>query len=247
MLEPLILFLISAATLLPQEVTGPLVTDRPDATESASVVIPGFFQIESGALIAFEGETEAYDLGSTLIRIGVFNKIELRVGWSGLVGIQIDEVSDSGAGDAEVGAKFVLRNGSEGGVAFAVLGSVSLPIGSDGFSSDEFNPAFRFAVAKDLTKDLGVGGNLGVRWEGNDRYLIYTLSLARGLSDRLGAFAEIFGEVLLDRDREVHAVDGGLTFLLQDNVQIDVFGGAGLTDASSDWFVGGGVSIRLPN
>ena len=43
-----------------------------------------------------------------------------------------------------------------------------------------------------------------------------------------------------------HGFDGGISYLIRPTVQLDVFGGPGLTDAAPDWFVTAGISFRLP-
>ncbi len=42
------------------------------------------------------------------------------------------------------------------------------------------------------------------------------------------------------------ALDGGVTYLLKPNVQLDLYVGAGISDAAPDWLAGAGVSFRLP-
>ena len=85
----------------------------------------------------------------------------------------------------------------------------------------------------------GRAGSGGVR--------LYSLALGVGLTDRLGGFVELFG------DRQTTgatatgvSVDGGLTFLVSEAVQIDVFVGSGLRGPTDDLFVGTGLSFRLP-
>ena len=82
-----------------------IVTDRPDATESSSVVEPGYYQIEAGWLYADNDGTgvDVHTLPQTLFRMGIVDRLELRLGWDGY----IDEGSGgaSGVGDGELGAK----------------------------------------------------------------------------------------------------------------------------------------------
>ena len=63
----------------------PLVTDRPDATEASSTVGKGVFQIESGGLYeSFEENSiqlENYTYNTTLLRYGLLDNVELRLGW----------------------------------------------------------------------------------------------------------------------------------------------------------------------
>ena len=64
-----------------------LVTDRPDQTESAVVVPRGTVQIETGWLRTEEEdgpvEIETEELLGTLVRVGLSDRVELRLGWSG--------------------------------------------------------------------------------------------------------------------------------------------------------------------
>ena len=76
---------------------------------------------------------------------------------------------------------------------------------------------------------------------------MYSVALGVRLTDRLGTFLELFG------DRQVTgplatsvSMDGGLTLLLTDIVQLDVYVGSGLQGPTSDLFAGTGLSFRLP-
>ncbi len=76
---------------------------------------------------------------------------------------------------------------------------------------------------------------------------IYTATLGFGLTDSLGAFLEIYGEIGLSAGGSPrHLFDGGFTYLVRDNVQLDIVAGIGISDPADDWFVGIGVSFRLP-
>jgi hypothetical protein len=65
------------------------------------------------------------------------------------------------------------------------------------------------------------------------------------ISDRLGSFVEYYG-VIEERAADQHSVDGGVTFLLSEDLQLDISAGAGLNDAAPDFFVAAGVAWRLP-
>ena len=65
---------------------GALITDRPDATESPQTVGQGFLQFETGAFFTRDEDngltTEATTFNTMLIRYGIFDNFELRVGWN---------------------------------------------------------------------------------------------------------------------------------------------------------------------
>jgi hypothetical protein len=248
------------------EPPGELVTDRPDQTESAAVVPLGTVQVETGALFSRDesgGEViETVEGPGTLVRIGLGSRTELRLGWDGwvreereLAGARGGTRAD-GPADAEVGAKVKLRDEAGRLPEAALLVGVSLPIGDDELTSDRLDPSLLLALAHTLSERLSLGYNAGVVWssEVGDRgvrethsHLAYTAALGIGLTDRLGAFAELFGEEPLDAPGgSAVSADGGFTWLLRPNLQLDAYAGAGLTEEAPDWFAGAGLSLRWP-
>jgi hypothetical protein len=68
-----------------------------------------------------------------------------------------------------------------------------------------------------------------------------------GLTYRLSCFVEFFGDIPTGSDeRPANSFDGGLTFLMADNLQLDASSGAGLSDGADDWFLAVGLSVRFP-
>ncbi len=65
---------------------------------------------------------------------------------------------------------------------------------------------------------------------------------------RTGAFVEVLGDLPLTRRGRPGTpnLDGDLTYLLRDNLQLDAFFGIGLSRAADDWLAGTGVTLRLP-
>lgn len=257
----LFLCLLAAGTSAAQEDAPELITDRPDQTESAVTVDPGSVQLELGASFTHDDEADVntFEAPGSLLRIGLTNRLELRIGWTGYVSQDVGAeglFDDSGIGDAELGAKVRLRDEKGRMPEMAVLVAASLPVGDDAFTSDRVDPSLRLSLAHTLTERLGLGYNVGVGWAsepavGGGRTTLssylYTVALGIGLSDRAGAFVELFGEVPGSAPGDpVHSFDGGFTFLLRPNVQLDVAGGVGLTDEADDWFVGVGLSARWP-
>ncbi len=227
-----------------------LVTDRPDKTESARVVPKGLVQVETGYLFTRDGDVGSYEVPGTLFRIGFGGRTELRVSHVGVVGRE----GIHGAGDSELGAKINLIERADGWQPeFAVLAGLSLPTGEDGLSSDSIDPSFLLSFAHELSPKLSLGYNVGATWESfahqqfRDMFVVYSLAVGIGLTDRLSMFLELFG------DRQTTSTtgpslsgDGGLTFLLTEIVQLDVYVGRGLREPSDDVFFGTGLSFRLP-
>ena len=232
--------------------SAPLVTDRPDATESSSSVAPGLAQLETGLQFAENadgGREESY-LGS-LGRIGIAPGWELRVGWEGYR----DTPDTSGAGDAFVGFKYALAPERGPWPETALLAHTSVPLGDSDLTSDAFDPDARLAFSHTLGERWSLGYNLGFETatveqadggETRTSSAIYTAALGHAFTAALGGYLEFFGEEGLSADPSPKRVNGGFTYLLDDDRQLDTFVGAGLNAAAEDWFFGVGYSVRWP-
>ncbi len=268
--SPLVLPLaLAGALLLPSPPAGAeeaaeLVTDRPDQTESSVVVPRGSYQLELGWTFSRDDDggarVEVHELPGTLLRVGLSDKVELRLGWVGFIDAEARfggfTASEDGIGDAELGVKIHLAEERGGRPEMALLLSTSVPSGDDGFTSDRFDPALRLALAHTLSERVSLGYNLGLAFGselGEDGELdtvsnaFYTVALGFGLNDRWGAFVELYGDIPASASGgPANAFDGGFTYLVRDNLQLDVAAGVGLSDAAEDWFVGLGLSVRWP-
>jgi hypothetical protein len=235
----------------------PLVTDRPDQTESARVVPAWRLQIETGLLKEWVN-TSSEDLdqntryGTTLLRFGLFNFMELRLGGDLLnhrykLPAQAER-SDFGASPIGFGFKFGLAK--EKGIVpdIALIAGWQIPnTGNQAFTSDKWQHSFVFAFAHTLSGRWGLGYNLGYEFEGNFDVSAFKYSLVGGysLADRWGLFIELYGSKITDLPFDQRA-DAGVTFLLFPGFQIDLSLGAGLTEVSPDGFISGGFSWRIP-
>jgi hypothetical protein len=229
-----------------------LITDRPDQTESSSVIPQGLIQLESGWLVRSKEGQRAHEWPGTLVRTGIGNRTELRLGWEG----GIWDPLSSGVGDTSIGAKFFLSEESGWLPQTALLADMSIPTGSDEFSSHRADPGLRLAFSNTLNDRVSLAYNAGFVLSserdstddidtGNE--FVYTAALGIGLLENLGAFIEVFGGESLALERNSGtSLDGGLTYLILPNLQLDFYSGVGLSDSADDWFLGAGFSIRLP-
>ena len=119
-------------------------------------------------------------------------------------------------------------------------------------TSDGYDPFGTLLASWELPQDLSLDANLGVAapTQGvGDSERIYELfaaaSLGIALTDRVGGFLEFYATVRGEGEPDEHAVDGGFTYLLTDDVELDVSAGAGLDRTAPDYFVGAGISWRF--
>jgi hypothetical protein len=241
----------------PAQTPGVMVTDRPDQTESPVAVAPGYVQLELGWSYVEAGSVQLHSVPGTLARVGLVRGWEARLGFAGWRHLEVsDAETTQGAGPLAVGFKGELLRGDGLKPAVALLGELLLPTATEGLGPTRVDPAVRVALAHELSDVVSLSYNVGVVWLSERRETsesrtlaqgLYTLSLGVALGQRVGAFAEAFGTVPLnDEAFAAHLLDGGFTVLVLPNLQLDLSAGLGLDDDADDWFVGAGVTLRVP-
>lgn len=254
--------LAGCAARQPAATLPEMVTDRPDFTESASVVARGHLQLEAGYTFTRdrgdEGVRRDHAYPEALLRIGLTDRVELRAGQSflttrtaPLIGRPPDQ--RTGAGDLYLGTKLRLAGQRAGRPELALIAQATLPTGADDVGAARTLPGLNLVYAWEIVPEqlslaASTQGNLAVD-AGDEGYLELTQSLSLGYSftDRVGAFAEWFASFPAGRRAGVsaaHSVDGGFTVKLGAGLQWDVRVGAGLTRSADGFFAGSGIAVR---
>ncbi len=229
---------------------GSLVTDRPDATESASVVPKGFLQIETGAFYE-ELETNGFKVknkvyNTTLLRYGLFDNLEFRLGWD-ISAVKTEAANLNGMSPLLFGAKIAIIE--EKGILpeIGLIGHVRWPFSASAdFRAETTGVDFRFAFAHTLSEKSSLSYNLGAAWGDDSPEAVYEYTLAYGYSftENFGGYMELYGDFPED-SRASHLWDAGLTYLFSDNIQVDASVGSGL-NKTQDLYLSAGISIRVP-
>ena len=235
---------------------GPLITDRPDATESPTTIPVGYIQVETGAFYESfkEGvvKNESFTYNTTLVRLGVLNNLEFRLGWDfveGTTTINGNKLTDvsSGFNPLLLGAKIAISEEKGCFPEIGFLGHLYLPLtaGKD-YKPETTGVDFRFSFAHTLSESSSIAYNIGAQWRDDSPEAAYVYTLAYGLSitEKLGTYAELYGD-LPENNKANHFWDAGLTYLISDNVQLDATVGSSITQGQ-DILISGGISFRLP-
>jgi hypothetical protein len=237
---------------------GDLSTDRPGLGNGTEVVGRGVWQVETGLSLesSHDAQARARELAAplALFRVGLTRQVELRLSADGLLSDTSSLAGSrrhSGGSDAQVGAKwkFADRHTSRLKLDLALIPIVSLPTGSNDFTSGGYDPNVTLAWAGDLPRGFDLSGNyiLSSNTDDDRRFAEHDLSASLGHDLPAGwqGFAEVFTASALSRDgSRAWTVDAGVTRGLGDNAQFDVSAGRGLNDAASDWFVAAGFCLR---
>jgi Putative MetA-pathway of phenol degradation len=231
----------------------PLVTDRPDFTESTETVLQGMRQIEAGSTFSRTESEQTGSIGETLIRVGLAPKAELRIALNSYALSRAEGETIRGLEDMSLGAKIKLMSGGGDGSIKPTLSLIvasSLPTGASPFRAAHPQPEAKFLMAWDLTSRASFSSNVNYTRvsdvAGAYNEFAASGSLGLGLTDRLGSYLEYFTFVPRGVDiLSSHYLNGGVTYGLTDNLQLDARSGFGLRRLSGpDYFFGIGVSRR---
>ncbi len=241
----------------------PLITDRPDFTESPVAVAPGLFQLEGGYTFSKDAGEDTHTLGEILLRIGILQRLEARIGLNSFV--VSTEPGEPGGGpstsqrrsvrgldDVTLAVKVELLRpapSSPGIPRLGIIAGTSLPTGRSDFGADGLQPGVLLAAAWELTGRLGLGTNFGYAYledeAGRFDELSGSVAFGFSLTERLGTFAEYFGTFPVGSGRESdNSADAGVTYLLGPNLQLDMRVGLGLGGPRPNYFLGAGASWR---
>lgn len=249
----------------------PIATDRPDFTEASSTVGRHVIQLETGYTYSYHDDDRAGTLTQThsgpeiLLRVGIVDRVELRLVWNYLWTQEQEggrELFQDGADDLIVGTKLGCTRQLGWLPESALVLHLGVPTGARAFTNHHAEFALNYLYGWDLTEEWSLGGSTG--WEsagelaasvlpGNlvsflDRHNIVhqSLTVGRSLTNELRGYFEYFGLYPDGKGDEspLHFLDGGFTYLIDDNTQLDIRVGKGLNEASEDFFVGTGISLR---
>ncbi len=232
----------------PAPLEGAIFTGRPSFSTGPSAVPVGRIQFEFGYTYTDRAGGRVggqHTAPNTLIRFGIFDKMEFRLSSGGYIW---RDPGKDGTDAVRIGAKITIRD-QEGWVPkMAVQPSFKLPVGSASESND-VDPLVQLVAAWKLSERLSLlmNANIGSVTDDKDdteSMFAYSTYLGRSLTDELGVFVEYFG-IFPGDDKGAHNVDMGATYLLTDNLQLDAAVGFGLNDTADDFSATAGFSFRL--
>lgn len=236
--------------------------DRPGQTISAQVLRPGRFQFETGTFHLQPAIGTGSLTTSSLLRIGFFNSMELRLSQGyqhrgpallpvadgplpgGTVG------ADVGFLPLVVGAKFMASPNYDTRTQVAVLVESPVPrTGAGGLAAPQLAPAARLLVSEQIGQRFGLEANFGFRQTGltvadlKRGQFLGTLALNGPLGPKAGFFIEGYGS-----GRAALATGGtaGLYWRPAAALRFDVSAGRALGgSAAGGTTLGAGLLLKL--
>ena len=241
-----------------------LCAERPGITTNECTIEPGHVQVETAladwTLEKRHGErTDTVLAGDTLLRLGVADGFEIRLGWTpyGHARDEQDGMVDrtGGPGDVTIGLKRNVvdaRKHGETGLSFAVIPFATLPVGrepiGDGTWSAGAQLPIGYRVSKTLKFELTPIVEAAADEDGRGRHALYSAAVGAkfDLSKAVNLQVEAEGLRDDDPDRERRGTQalGAVLIGVQpdDGSQLDLGAIVGLDRAAPDIKVSFGVT-----
>jgi hypothetical protein len=247
----LMIYLLFCSQILFAQSNDTIRTGRPGQAIGPYVVGTGFFQIQSGLDFA------SSEMGSIKTKSQVSNNV-LRYGLtenfevSALANIQKDSRSGVTASDSEglselhLGFRYNLIDHPDGWIpGFGIQTRFRTTHTNSDYRTDHLAPILVFVTNHKLTDSVAWGHNFGVAYDGITSVPRYTFvsNISFPIVGKWGSFFEVYGDVKDDYGRLF--ADSGLSYLINNDLQLDSFLGWGNNRGISDVFISVGVSWRI--
>jgi hypothetical protein len=239
------------------------VTDRPNVTEGPYTVDAGHIQVESSFVEYTHDEdhgvkTDGFSVLPTNFRLGILNNVDLE-----LIVNPYENILTHGKGASDRNSGFggtqvrttinFWGNEGDGSTAFGMIPFVTLPTGTDGLSDHHVEGGLILPLDVKLPHDFDFCTEAEFDINHNDKEddygvdFVHTACLSHSLfSEKTNGYVEYVGVSPCGTGHTYLAYfDTGLTYLLRENVQLDVGINVGLSDQADDFLVFTGLSFRL--
>lgn len=229
-------------------------TDRPDQTESPFIIPKKWIQIEGGIVAEKQNSYFSnYTLPTILSKYGISKRTELRL---------ITELNASNSklytiNSTEITTPLQLGFKTSLWEQKGLLPKTSLIFHSALQNIEEFGQSgsvtkkeiacnYRFTLQNNITKNIGLGYNLGMEWERLNEApaYVYTLAIGFNMGEKWYSYVEGFGSVWKNENPE-NSVDGGLAYYITNNFKIDISAGAGISKNAPPYYFAAGASFRF--
>lgn len=247
----LILTSLLNGPLLFAQYSETIVSDRPGQSNSPNTVGKMVLQFQTGP--QFDGANiDNYKNNvfswPAFIRFGITDRIEVQTLWSYTSNkeeFNSFERTMSGLNNADFGLRFNIFEETEKAPALGFEVLYKTKIRSSDFKPDHPSAKLNLMASKTISDLLSITSNLGTDFDGDGGNAtgFYTLNLVLSVNRELSVFFENYGNFTSD-DFDTYFDFGG-AYILNPNLQLDLYGGFGYNDDTFSYLISGGVSYRI--
>ncbi len=245
----------------PDSLLRDMSTDRPDKTESPYTVDAGRIQIETD-LVAYTHDRQdgitsrAFDVLPFNLKIGLDSGTDLQLVYGTYSRVRTSgngaTETDGGTGDLVVRLKHNIWGNDGGTTAFALMPFVKIPTNGMQSLNDDVEGGIIVPLAIDLGRAMGLGLMTEVDilkaedGRGYEPTFVNSAALGFELTDAWGMYVEAYVERSTESGAETIAtLNGGFTYAMTRNLQLDAGANIGVTDAADDLNLFVGMSQRF--
>nr|WP_314101398.1 transporter [Acinetobacter lwoffii] len=223
--------------------------DRPGEGLSTGITPVGNVAWEQGLPTAHyskSGDQTATTLSADmLLRTGLSDDLELRLGWAGPTWTQVKSngqtEEDDGLGDVSIGLKKAIDLDDDK-LSMALLAEAIIATGNAGFTNEEDIYSLGSVVSYQYNDLVSTALTMRYEWQDSNWAVSAIPSLGYRITDRWSGYSELIYRKAESVDNQ-YALGTGVMYALNDRVQLDANVGVDLDGADRSYFSGLGFSV----
>ncbi|MFX1823440.1 MULTISPECIES: transporter [Acinetobacter] len=223
--------------------------DRPGEGLSTGITPVGNVAWEQGlptARYSKSGDqTETTLSADMLLRTGLSDDLELRLGWAGPTWTQVKSngqtEEDDGLGDVSIGLKKAIDLDDDK-LSMALLAEAIIATGNAGFTNEEDIYSLGSVVSYQYNDLVSTALTMRYEWQDSNWAVSAIPSLGYRITDRWSGYSELIYRKAESVDNQ-YALGTGVMYALNDRVQLDANVGVDLDGADRSYFSGLGFSV----
>jgi hypothetical protein len=211
------------------------------------------FQSQTG--VDFGGSDNTFDKSSsivpnTLLRFGISKHIDLNTGVAYRKDVyEFKSISKSSHGLSllSLGTRINILDGIGYHPSIGMQVSLKLPNLSSSYKQPFLAPNIIAIASQKISDKFSLLLNVGIDYDGNTPKPngLYVANLGYSISPKVNVFVENYGTFTNYAGSLQNRWDTGIAYCLNNNLQLDLYGGYGMNDLREDYFVSFGVSWRI--
>ena len=223
--------------------------DRPGEGLSTGITPVGNVAWEQGlptSRYSKSGDQTATTLSADmLLRTGLSDDLELRLGWAGPTWTQVKSngqtEEDDGLGDVSIGLKKAIDLDDDK-LSMALLAEAIIATGNAGFTNEEDIYSLGSVVSYQYNDLVSTALTMRYEWQDSNWAVSAIPSLGYRITDRWSGYSELIYRKAESVDNQ-YALGTGVMYALNDRVQLDANVGVDLDGADRSYFSGLGFSV----
>ena len=241
-------FILASGFCFAQNELPTVVPDRPGHTFGADITHFQKLGWDNG--FSFEkasNGTRTFTLNSTILRYGLFQNMELRVGTDFLMYDNEAAMPIFGIAPLTVGTKIKFNEGSGIIPSVGFLAELKSPhVGSKDLLPSHLAPAMYAIFEHSIGERFSISYNAGLEWNGETATPTTFLAFALGynFTESFGAFVETYN-YLHPEEANQYMTEFGLTWLVSRRVQLDLEADLDFQNLGKYFSIGAGVAWMI--